>query len=392
MSTVMTRFSGLTKVLTAFVVLALLLAMLVVFAGGNDTRKLTVDFESTNSLYVGSDVRILGVAVGTVDELKARGDSVRATLSYSSDVKLPDDVKAVIVSPAIVGDRFVQLTPAYSGGAVLADGARLGVERTQVPVELDEIFQSIDDLSVALGPKGANKNGALSSVIEDSADQLNGQGAQLNQTLKNFGRLSKTLSDNKDNLFGSVREVNQFVDLLQRNDDSVRAFFDSTAQVSQVLEAEREDLKGTLEALSKALIDVRTLVKENRSELRGNVDNLQRLARVLANHEDDLEKIAIGAPTALSNVAVTYNGNPGVGSLDNRSNILNLVTGLLGDPVSVFCSLLAEPVPQSGELCDGLASIVDGVLPNLSRTPAASAPAERPDRMNDSVADMLAVK
>ena len=268
MTAVMNRFSGLTKVLTAFVVLALLLAMLVVFAGGGDTRKLTVDFESTNSLYVGSDVRILGVAVGKVDKLKARGDSVRATLSYKGDVKLPDDVKAVIVSPAIVGDRFVQLTPAYSGGPVLADGARLGIDRTAVPVELDKIFQSIDDLSVALGPKGANKDGALSNIIEDSADQLNGQGAQLNQTLKNFGRLSKTLSDNKDNLFGSVREVNQFVDLLQRNDTSVRAFFDSTANVSQVLEGERKDLKGTLEALSKALIDVRTLVKENRGELR----------------------------------------------------------------------------------------------------------------------------
>lgn len=392
MTAAMNRFSGLTKVISAFVVIALLLAMLFVFAGGNDTRKLTVDFESTNSLYVGSDVRILGVAVGKVDKLKARGDSVRATLSYKSDVKLPDDVKAVIVSPAIVGDRFVQLTPAYSGGPVLADGARLSVDRTAVPVELDKIFQSIDDLSVALGPKGANKDGALSNIIEDSADQLNGQGAQLNQTLKNFGRLSKTLSDNKDNLFGSVREVNQFVDLLQRNDQSVRAFFDSTAQVSQVLEGEREDLKGTLEALSKALIDVRTLVKENRSELRGNVKNLQRIARVLANHQDDLEKIAVGAPTALSNVAVTYNGNPGVGTLDNRSNLINLVGGLLGDPVSVFCNILAEPVPASGQLCDGLADIVDGLLPTLPRSPAASAPVERPDRMNDSVADMLAVK
>jgi hypothetical protein len=112
---------------------------------------------------------------------------------------------------------------------------------------------------------------------------------------------------------------------------------------------------------------------------------------VLANHQEDLEKIAIGGPTALSNVAMTYNGNPGVGTLDNRSNLVNLVGGLLGDPVGVFCNILAEPVPASGKLCDGLASIVDGLLPTLPRSPAASAPVQRPDRMNDSVADMLAV-
>ena len=157
-------------------------------------------------------------------------------MTYEGDVRLPSDVKAVIISPAIVGDRFVQLAPAYSGGAVLPDNAKLGVDRTAVPVELDEIYQSLDDLSVALGPEGANKDGSLSNLVEDSAAQLDGQGQQLNTTLKNFGKLSQTLSNNKDDLFGSVREVQEFVDLLQRNDTSVRAFFNSTARVSEVLE------------------------------------------------------------------------------------------------------------------------------------------------------------
>ena len=39
---------------------------------------------------------------------------------------IPDDVKAIVVSPSIVGDRYVQLAPAYSGGTVLADNASLG--------------------------------------------------------------------------------------------------------------------------------------------------------------------------------------------------------------------------------------------------------------------------
>lgn len=366
MSTFFSRFSTITKVLTVFVVLALVVAVVFVFAEDNTKRTLRVDFTSTNSLYKGSDVRILGVPVGTVEELKAQGDHVEATISYEGDIRLPADVKAVVISPAIVGDRFVQLAPAYSGGPVLPDNAELGVDRTAVPVELDEIYSSLDDLSTALGPEGANKDGALSSLIEDSARQLDGQGEQLNETLKNFGQLSQTLSNNKDDLFSSVREVNEFVGLLNRNDNAVRAFFDSTAEVSEVLEGERDDLAKTLEKLSAALIDVRRLVKDNRGALRSNVDNLQRIARVLGNHEDDIERILVDGPTALSNVAVTYNGD--FGTLDNRADINELVAGLVGDPsgaLGVICSILGEPAPPAGQVCQGLKDLLGPVLENL---------------------------
>ena len=323
---VFTRFAGLTKVLTAFVVLALVAALVLVFTRNDMERTLTVDFPRTNSLYKGSDVRILGVPVGEVKELSAKGDHVEVTLTYATDVRLPTDVKAVIISPAIVGDRFVQLAPAYSGGAVLPDNARLGIDRSAVPVELDEIFKSLDDLSVALGPEGANKDGSLSSLVEDSAKQLDGQGQQLNTTLTNFAKLSTTLSNNKDELFGSVQEIEQFVTLLERNDSSVRSFFDSTARVSNVLEAERDDLAKTLEFLSKALIDVRRLIKDNRTTLRNNVDNLQRLAKVLARHNKDIEHTLIDAPVALGNLGLA-GGSSTTGTLDARADIAQVVRG-----------------------------------------------------------------
>ncbi|WP_082480230.1 MCE family protein, partial [Aeromicrobium sp. Leaf272] len=305
----MTRLAGVARILTVLVALVLVVGLVIVFGQRDAKNTITVDFAQTNSLYEGSDVRILGVAVGTVDRLVPRGETVRATISYDADVKLPADVKAVVVSPSIVGDRFVQLAPAYDGGQVLADGARLGVDRTAVPVELDQIYKSLDDLSVALGPDGANRNGAVSNLVKDTAAQLDGQGTQLNETLRNFGKLSQTLSDNKDELFGSMREVDQFVQLLQTNDQAVRDFFDSTAEVSTVLEGEREDLQATVKALAKALVEVRGLVKDNRSELRGNVKQLATIAEVLGDHQKDLEEFTVSGPTALSNVALAYNGD-----------------------------------------------------------------------------------
>jgi phospholipid/cholesterol/gamma-HCH transport system substrate-binding protein len=395
-----TRFAGFSKVLVAVVVLLLIAATLLFLNNGDGRRTITVDFQQTNSLYKGSDVKVLGVPIGKVESLSPRGDVVRVKISYDGKHKLPADVKAVVVSPSIVGDRYVQLAPAYDGGATLKDEAFLSVDRTAVPVELDQIYQSLDDLSVALGPEGANQDGSLSTLIDGAADQFRGQGDQLNETLENFGKLSTTLSNNKDELFGSLREVEEFVSLLKTNDTAVRAFNDSTAEVSTVLEGERDDLAATLEALSKALVDVNTLVKENRGSLRGNVDNIASLSKLLAKHKDDLEAVTINAPTALSNVALSYNGR--FGTLDTRADNPELLAGALDSPNTLLCNILGETpvkaVPgqaadRAGNTCTILTDLINGLLPNglLPRTAAASDLAVQPERVSSSVAEMLAV-
>ena len=382
------RFAGISKVLTAFVLLALLAAVALVVNNGDGKRYLTIDFEQTNSVYKGSHVKILGVPVGKVESLTPRGDVVRAKVSYEGDVKLPNDVKAVVVSPSIVGDRFIQLAPAYNGsGPVLKDKAYLPVERTAVPIELDQIYKSLDDLSVALGPEGANKEGSLSKLIDNSAKQLDGQGAQLNETIHNFGKLSTTLSNNKDELFGSLREVEEFVSLLKSNDSAVRSFNDSTARVSTVLAGERDDLQETLKQLSLALVDVNSLVKENRGKLRSNIDNIASLAELLARHKAELEETTINAPTALTNVALAYNGTSG--SLDTRNDIPELLFGTATDPASFVCNLLGETVENG--LCKSLNDLLPDLQPRAAAASSAPAAVE-PDRVNDSVAEMLAVK
>ncbi|MDX6278423.1 MAG: phospholipid/cholesterol/gamma-HCH transport system substrate-binding protein [Nocardioidaceae bacterium] len=381
------RFAGLSKLLVAVVVLLLLAALFLVVNNKDDKRYVTVDFQQTNSVYKGSDVKVLGVPVGKVDKLTPRGNVVRVRISYDSKYRLPSNVKAVVVSPSIVGDRFVQLAPAYNGGAALKNNAFIPVSRTAVPVELDKIYQSLDDLSLALGPKGANKEGALSNVIDDTAKQLDGQGAQLNKTLHNFGKLSTTLSNNKEELFGSLREVNDFVTLLKTNDATVRNFNDSTAKVSTVLAGERKDLGATLKALSLALVDVNTLVKENRGELKGNISNIASLAKVLAKHEQDLKDITVAAPTALTNIALAYNGN--TGTLDTRLDMPEALTSALKNPASLVCNLLGDTTLNS----DGLCATLTKLLPDLTTLPrSAAASSITPDRVSSSLSDMLAVK
>jgi phospholipid/cholesterol/gamma-HCH transport system substrate-binding protein len=359
MNNVAPRFAGLSKVLTAFVVLALLAAVFLLFTNGGREKTMVADFKVANSLYKGNEVRMMGVPVGKVTKIEPLGDRVRVTLQYDGDIKLPADAKAVVISPSVVGDRFVQLGPAYTGGATLPDNARLGIDRTAVPVELDDIFKSIDNLALALGPKGANKDGALSRLVNSTAEQFNGQGAQFAATLKNFAKLSRTLDNNDEELFSSVRELDEFNSLLRRNDKSVRKFFDSTADVSEVLADERDDLADTIKALREALTEVRDFVRDNRSAIRGNVDNLESLAALLADRSDEIDHLLAEAPTALTDL-----GLAGVGlGVAARANLGDLLMNL--NPITIICAQLGQADPGGGALCPALQAIVDLIPPEI---------------------------
>jgi phospholipid/cholesterol/gamma-HCH transport system substrate-binding protein len=355
-TTVFGRMSRAAGVVAGVVVLAILATAVWVMRPDEKRRYVTVDFPRTVSLYEGSDVRILGVPVGTVESVEPRGETVRVQLSYEAKYDVPADAKAVIISPAIVGDRYVQLAPAYDGGPVMEDGAHLDMARSEVPLELDEIYQSIDDLSVALGPEGANADGALSRLVNASAANLEGNGKLINQTLRDLSLLSGTLSNNKEELFAAVAQVEEFVHALKVNDSAVRAFNASLADVSVVLAGERHDLATALEVLGLALRDVRGFVQDNEELIGKNVRDLVRVTQVLVDQSDSLTETLEVAPLALTNLGLA--GDPETGTLRDRDDLLRNVTELTGNPQIALCSLISQD-PDGGELCDTLGPVFD---------------------------------
>ncbi len=126
----MKELGKLNPMIAIVAVVAVVAALVVTFSPSSPEKYVVAEFPRTVSLYEGSDVKILGVAVGKVDSVTPSGTNVRVKFHYDAQHKVPADAKAVIISPSIVGDRFVQLTPAYTGGDVLPDNARLGVDRT----------------------------------------------------------------------------------------------------------------------------------------------------------------------------------------------------------------------------------------------------------------------
>ena len=342
---------GILRAVALIVVGLLVIAAVMAFRDGEDQKLLEASFPRTVSIYEGSEVRVIGVPIGKVTAVEPSGTTVKVTMEYDPEVKVPEDVKAVVVAPSVVGDRFIQLTPVYEKGPVLEDGAELSTDRTAIPLELDQIYQSLDDIAVALGPDGANKEGALTRLLQSTARNFGGQGEQFNETIRNLSRFTTTLDNNKDALFDTAREVERFVGALEENDQTVRDFNDSLAAASSVLEGERDDLAAALRNLGVATEQVSSFVKENEQALSENVKGLVQLTDILVKQRDALDETLSAAPTALSNLFHTY--NPETGTLDTRSNMGQNVTEIENDPLTTICSLVS-PLEQGLGICEQL--------------------------------------
>ncbi len=327
--------SVLGNIVAAAVVLALLVGLVLYILPGGGTKTARAEFVRSVGLYEGSDVRVLGVKVGKVTRLTPRGDHVLVDFEYDDKYKIPADAKAVVVAPSVVSDRYVQLTPVYESGPVLASDATIEMEQTAVPVELDRIFQSLNDLNVALGPEGANRDGALSRLLEVGADNLEGEGKNINRTVGDLSQAINTLSDGRRDLFSTVRNLQVFTTALAQSDDQVRAFNTDLASVADQLAAERGELALALKNLAVALSEVASFVKSNRAQLTTDVKGLADITGVLAKQKNAMAEVLEAGPTALTNLVNAY--NPSSGTLDTRNN-----ESQLDDPALYLCSFLTS--------------------------------------------------
>ena len=342
-------------------VAALLLAagLFLIFRDTGGTR-LSAYFSKTVGLYAGSSVRVLGVPVGEVTGVTPQGDAVRVDMRVDG-TPIPADVGAVVVAPSLVSDRYVQLTPAYDSGPVLASGTVLRKDRTATPAELDDLYSSLDKLSTALGPNGANRNGALSGVLDTAAANLKGNGSALNSTVGQLSDLAKTLDGSKDDLFATVQNLNSFTGALAQSDQQLNEFYARVADVSQFLAADSSDVGAALQSLGGALGDVQQFVNDNKSALESNVDKLASLSKVLVDQRAALAEVLDIAPTGATNFINSYDAASGtIAVRDNLNEITN-------PPILTICRLISAGTPKQvpdtlGNICKQLAPILDGTL------------------------------
>lgn len=365
---VSTTFKRIDRRLLIGLAVVLLAGVLVnVLNTPKDMKTVTASFPRAVSVYKNTDVRVLGVNIGKVTAVIPAGNSVRVEMEYDASYKIPADAQAVIVTPTLVADRFVQLTPVYDGGEVLADGADIALADTGVPVELDRIYASLQSLTRALGPNGVNADGTLDHLLKAGEKAFDGQGAKGNQMIRDLAQAAETFGEGAGPLFETVTYLAEFTKTLAENDSLVRAFMQDLTGVSAMLAEESDELEQAVAAVAQAVGSVEGFVKDNREALVTDVRKLTHVMRTIASQKDSIETAMEIAPVAMGNLHMGF--DHASGSQNSRVGIGPNVWSADG----LICAIIQQnkrmPVALRDVACDVVKKLLEPIVANLPYLP-----------------------
>ncbi|MGW0804443.1 MCE family protein [Nonomuraea sp. NPDC002799] len=328
----------------------------------------TAYFDSAVGLYPGSDVRVLGVRIGQVTEVAPAGGKVRVELAYDADRRVPASAQAVIVARSVIADRYLQLTPPYTGGPALADGATL--RDTRSPVEIDTALSGFSQLAAALGPRGAEEEGALSRLLRVSADTFGGQGETVGATVRGLSDAASALAAGGDDTSRTVRHLAVITGAMARDDARIRMFMRDLAGVSEQLDGEREELRAVLKGLSGTLTQVADFVEDNRGEVAAGTRDLAHLTELLVRQRASIEAFLDVAPLGLNNAGNAYDATSGTfcARLDlngQTDDLARWLCSLLHDATEDGCESLLGPLNPAGRAAGKGAIDTSWLLPDV---------------------------
>jgi phospholipid/cholesterol/gamma-HCH transport system substrate-binding protein len=353
---------------TSLVVAAtvLVLAITAGVTGWELHRKLTTTtviayFPEALALYAGDKVQIMGVDVGAIDKIEPADDKMRVTFHYANKYDVPANATASILNPSLVASRTIQLSPPYTDGPVMKDGAVIPLERTQVPVEWDELRNSIDRILKGLGPTSEQPKGPFGDIIESAANGFAGKGKQINETLTALSDAVTTLNEGRGDFFQTVRNLALFVNALHRSDQQFAALNNDLADFTHKFTNTDRELANALRDLSTLLSTARKFVQDNSDALAHDIGNLAEVTNAVVQREplDGLETALHVAPNLITGVTNLYVPTTGAAvALPVIPNFAN--------PIEFICSGIQAVsrlgYQESAELCaQYLAPILDAI-------------------------------
>ena len=310
---------------------------------------ITAYFTSATAIYAGDEGRVAGVKVGTIESIEAQGTKAKIVMAVDRDVPIPANAEAVIVAQNLVGARYVQLTPPYEDkGPTMADGAVIGLDRTAIPVEWDQIKTELMRLATDLGPATEGQTTSVGRFIDSAANALDGNGEKLRDTIKQLSGVSKVLADGSGNIVDTIKNLQIFVTALRDSNTQIVQFQDRLASLSSVVDGSRSDLDGALTNLSSAVVDVQRFIAGTRNQTAEQIQRLSSVTKNLADNKLVVENLIHVAPNALGNAYNIYNP-------DSQSAMGGFALANFSNPLQVICSAIGAvqnaTAPETGKLC-----------------------------------------
>jgi phospholipid/cholesterol/gamma-HCH transport system substrate-binding protein len=340
----MTRLRRPRVLLATLLIVVLAAGVLVVLRVTDQIARITVVayFENSTGVFPGDDVLIRGVPVGKIETIEPQAERAKITFSFDRDHKVPADVKAAILSPQLVTGRAIQLTPPYTDGPTMQDGAVIPQDRTAVPVEWDDIRVQLERVSQLLQPTKPGGVSTLGEFINTAATNLRGQGANIRDTVIKLSQAVSALGDHSQDIFSTFKNLSTLVTALHDSTDLLEQLNQNLASVSSVLADDPNKVGQAAQDLNSVVDDVRTFTADNREAIGTTSDKLTSITKVLVDSLDDIKQTLHIAPTTIQNFNNIY--EPANGSLTGALAVNNFA-----NPISFLCGAIQSASRMGGE-------------------------------------------
>ncbi|WP_282776092.1 MCE family protein [Nocardia sp. CC201C] len=250
--------------------------------------KYTAEFSEAAGLKQGNEVRIAGVKVGSVQDVRLDGDRVLVDFR-TQDAWIGNETTASIQIKTLLGQKYLALDPKGSGAA--DPSARIPLSRTVSPYDVVDAF---------------------SDAAEDIEQT---DTAQLAQSMR---VLSEAFSATPPEIRGSIDGVARLSESIAKRDEKLRTLFAATKQTSQVLADRNAEFERLLanggqllaelnirqQAIRQLLTGAKTigaelsaLVHDNEEQIGPALTNLRKTIDILNAHQADISKtLTLAAP------------------------------------------------------------------------------------------------
>lgn len=243
-------------------------------------------FTNISGLKGGNFVRIAGVEVGKVTDLRLHKDgTVTVDFSIDKGLTLTEGTRAAVRYENLIGDRYLALEEGPGSVRKLQPGETIPQTQTSPALDVDALIGGFRPLFQALDPDQINAlSGELLRVFQD-------QGGTISSVLSQTSALTTTLSD-RDQLIGEViTNLNTVLDTFASRDQQFSEGLEKLSELTAGLADRKSDIANGVAHINAAAGTVADLLTVAREPIKETVTQTDRFAgQIMADHDyvDDL--------------------------------------------------------------------------------------------------------
>jgi phospholipid/cholesterol/gamma-HCH transport system substrate-binding protein len=284
----------------------------------NDYNNYSAYFSEAGGIKPASSVRVSGMGVGRVSDIRLDGTKVRVGFTVRKGIELGDRTEAAIKTETILGAKMLELTPRGEGRLA----GPIPLERTTSPYDLPD---ALGDLTTTISGLDTAQ---LSSALTTLAETFKETPPDLRPALQGVARFSETLNNRDAQLRSLLGNASKVSAVLGRRSQQIAGLVANSNALLAALLDERDSLDALMNDLTAVSHQVSGLVNDNRTQLKPALDKLNGVLEILDNRKEDIQRTL----PKFKRYAMSFGECLGSGPFF-KAYVANLVPGQIGGMV-----------------------------------------------------------